>query len=66
VRCEICGVWGNEKGEIIPPEEARGYTVREYKRRQAEAEVSRRQARRKKPELRGLETLWDAQRRQTA
>jgi len=66
VRCEICGVWGTEKGEIIPPGEVRGYTVREYNRRQAEAEVSRRPAKRKKPELRGLETLWSTPRRQKA
>lgn len=66
VRCEICGVWGNEKGEIIPPGEVRGYTVREFKRRQAEAEATRKPARRKQPELRGLEIFRSSQRRQTA
>ena len=66
VRCEKCGVWGTEKGEIIPPGEVRGYTVREFKRRQAEAEATRKPARRKQPKLRGLEILWSSQRRQTA
>lgn len=65
VRCEICGVWGTEKGEIIPPGEVRGYTVREYKRRQAEAAMKP-AARKKQPELRGLEILWSTPRRQKA
>ena len=66
VRCEVCGVWGTEKGEIIPPGEVRGYTVREYKRRQAVAEASRKPAGEKKSMQLGLEPLWGAQGRRTA
>ena len=64
--CEKCGVWVNEQGEIIPPGEVRGYTTREYKRRQAEAEVSRKPARRKQPSQLGLEILWATQGRRKA
>lgn len=64
--CEKCGVWVNKQGEIIPPGEVRGYTVREYNRRQAEAEVSRRPVRRRRPKQMGLETLWNTTRRQIA
>jgi len=66
VRCEICGVWGTEKGEIIPPGEVRGYTVREYNRRQAEAEASRKPVRKRQPKQMGLETLWNTTRRKIA
>ena len=64
--CEKCGVWVNEQGEIIPPGEVRGYTTREYKRRQAEAEISRKPARRKQPSQLGLEILWATQGRRKA
>jgi len=66
VRCEICGVWGNEERETIPPEQVKGYTVREYKRRQAETEASRKPARVKQPKQMGLESLCGTTRRQKA
>jgi hypothetical protein len=49
--CEKCGVWVNEQGEIIPYGEVRGYTTREYKRRQAEKGRAKRSVRRRQLEL---------------
>lgn len=49
--CEKCGVWVNEQGEVIPSREVPGYTTREYKRRQAEKEKTKRSVRRKQLEL---------------
>jgi uncharacterized OB-fold protein len=51
VWCEKCGVWANEQGEVIPYGEVRGYTTREYKRRQAEKEKTKRPVRRRQLEL---------------
>lgn len=45
--CEKCGVWVNEQGEVIPSREVHGYTTREYRRRQAEKEKTKRPVRRR-------------------